>query len=393
MSIRDLTAAAAALDRDDPAPSRDRFAVTDVAYFAGNSLGLQPLAARELLAQRLDEWATLAVEGWFDAGWLEAAHEMTPMMARLVGAYPAEVAIAGSLTGNLHLLLAALYRPQPGRHRILIDADAFPSDQYAVATHVAWHGLDPVDAVIHGSGDEVDESVAVTLLAGVSYLTGEVADIAALTARARAAGAVAIWDLAHAAGNILLELHDWGVDAAAWCGYKYLNGGPGAPAGLFVHERNTEVPRLAGWWGVDPANRFLMERDFRPRPGAEGFVLSTPTVLALAPLAAALAEFDRAGMEALVARACRLTAYLERAMREIAGVDRITPSGGRARGCQLSVYVDEARARRARLRHEHGVVCDFREPDVLRFAPVPLSSTYAECLRAATGLRDILGTA
>ena len=385
MTEADLDSAAAAEDLADPAPARDRFAVTDIAYFAGNSLGLMPLAAEDAVAERMREWADLGVEAWFESGWLEAAHDLTPAMGRVVGAAAEEVAIAGSLTANLHLLLAALYRPTPGRYRILIDADAFPSDQYAVASHVAWHGLDPADAIVRGSGEMVDETVAVTLLAGVSYISGEVADIAHLTARAHTAGAVAIWDLAHAAGNVALSLHDWDVDAAAWCGYKYLNGGPGAPAGLFVHERNAAVPRLAGWWGVDPATRMKMEPDFVARPGAEGFVLSTPSVLALAPLAASLMEFDRVGMDALTARSGRLTGFLEQAFRST-GTTTFTPATGSRRGCQLSVYVEGAEWLCARLRHEHRVVCDFREPNVLRFAPVPLYSTYTECVTAAQAL-------
>ena len=262
-----LEAAAEAADRDDPAPARDRFAVTEVAYFAGNSLGLMPIAARAALDERMDQWHELAVEAWFESGWLEAGHDLAPAMARVVGARPSEVAIAGSLTQNLHFLLAALYHPSAERYRILIDADAFPSDQYAAATHVAWHGLDPTDAVIHGNGSDVDDSVAVTLLAGASYISGEVADMEALTARAHEAGAIAIWDLAHAAGNVPVALHDWNVDAAAWCGYKYLNGGPGAPAAMFVAERHSSAPRLAGWWGVAPERRFQDGARFRPQAG------------------------------------------------------------------------------------------------------------------------------
>ena len=299
-----------------------------------------PLAAEDAVAERMREWAGLGVEAWFESGWLEAAHDLTPAMARVVGAAAEEVAIAGSLTANLHLLLAAVYRPTRDRYRILIDADAFPSDQYAVSSHVAWHGLDPSDAIVRGSGEMVDETVAVTLLAGVSYISGEVADIEHLTARAHTAGAVAIWDLAHAAGNAALSLHEWDVDAAAWCGYKYLNGGPGAPAGLFVHKRNAAVPRLAGWWGVDPATRMKMEPDFVARAGAEGFVLSTPSVLALAPLAASLAEFDRVGMDALTARSGRLTGFLGAGVSNTDCTATITPASGSRRGCQLSVYLE-----------------------------------------------------
>ena len=376
-------------DLTDPAPARDRFALPPEAYFAGNSLGLQPLQARDAIAARMDEWSTLAVEGWWDAGWLEAADAQRPPLARIVGAEPAEVTVMNTLTVNLHLLLAALYRPTPERYRIVIDDDAFPSDSHAVASHVAWHGLDPRDAVVRDPA-AIDETTAVTLLAGVSYLTGEAADIAAVTAAAHAAGAVAIIDLAHAAGNLSLDLRGWDVDAAAWCSYKYLNGGPGAPGAIYVHERHHGAPRLAGWWGVDAAERFRMELAFVAGPGAAGFALSTPPVLGLAPLAASLAIFDEVGMPALRARSVRLTGHLAERLDAIAGCEVLTPADPARRGCQLSVRVTAARDLAGRLRREHGVICDFREPDVLRFAPVPLVTTYAECDRAAAALAALV---
>ncbi|MDX6377789.1 MAG: kynureninase, partial [Gaiellaceae bacterium] len=209
-------------DRSDPAPARHRFALPPEVYLAGNSLGLQPLAARDAVARRVDEWATLAVEGWFQAGWLTADDDLRDVLGRLVGARPGEVAVMNSLSVNLHLLLAALYRPTPGRFRIVIDADAFPSDSHVVESHLRWHGLDPADAICRDT-DAIDETVAVVLLAGVSYLTGAAADIAAVTAAAHDAGALAVLDLAHAAGNVPLDLHAGDVDAAAWCSYKYLN--------------------------------------------------------------------------------------------------------------------------------------------------------------------------
>jgi kynureninase len=376
-------------DRSDPAPARDRFALPPEVYLAGNSLGLMPLVARDAIAGRIEEWATLAVEAWWEAGWLGAADDLRPALARIVGARPDEVAVMNSLSVNLHLLLAALYRPTAERFRIVIDHDAFPSDSHVVASHVRWHGLDRAVAVTRDA-DAVDETVAVVLQAGVSYLTGAAADLAAVTARAHAAGAVVVLDLAHAAGNVPLDLRGWDVDAAAWCSYKYLNGGPGAPGAIFVNERHHEAPRLAGWWGVDAADRFRMEADFVAGPGAAGFALSTPPVLALAPLAASLQLFDEIGFAVLRERSVRLTAMLEARLDAIAGVELLTPRNAAQRGCQLSVRVDEARHLAGRLRAEHGVICDFREPDVLRFAPVPLTTSYDDCARAADALGAVL---
>ena len=306
-----------------------------------------------------------------------------------------------SLTVNLHLLLASFYRPTPERSRILVEREAFPSDSYAVQSQAAWHGLDPAEAVLRVPLEQVGavleaegSSIALALLPGVSYLTGEALDIPRLTAAAHAAGAVAAWDLAHAIGNVPLALHDWDVDFAVWCTYKYLNAGPGSPGGAFVHERHaldSSRPRLAGWWGTDPAERFRMEPDFVPQPGAHGFAASTPSILALAPLRASLGLFDRAGFARLRERSLRLTAYLESRVDELPGDARIvTPREPGRRGCQLSVSVRGARSLAARLRDEHGVICDFREPDVLRFAPAPLYNSFHDCWRAAAALRQIL---
>jgi kynureninase len=376
-------------DHGDPAPARTRFALPPEVYLAGNSLGLQPLAARAAIAARMDEWSSLAVEGWWDAGWLDAADALRAPMARIVGAAPSEVTVMNTLTVNLHLLLAALYRPTPDRYRIVIDDDAFPSDSHAVASHVAWHGLDPRDAVVRDPA-AIDATTAVVLRAGVSYLTGAAADIAAVTAAAHAVGALAVIDLAHAAGNVPLELRAWDVDAAAWCTYKYLNGGPGAPGAIYVHERHHDAPRLAGWWGVDAAERFRMEPDFVAGSGAAGFALSTPPVLGLAPLAASLAVFDEVGMPALRDRSVRLTGHLAERLAAVAGCEVLTPAAPDRRGCQLSVRAAGACDLAGRLRREHGVICDFREPDVLRFAPVPLITTYDECDRAAAALDAVL---
>jgi kynureninase len=395
------------LEERDPLPTlRDEFFVpTGWAYLAGNSLGLQPRAAQAEVEAELTEWARLGVEGWFESRepWLEYAGSLRGSVARLVGASPDEVAVMNTLTVNLHLLLASFYRPTPERFRILIEDTAFPSDSYAVAGQAAWHGFDARDAVIRAPIPELREaiersgdSLAVALLPGVSYLSGEVLDVAGLTEAVHDVGAIAAWDLAHSIGNVPVSVHDAGVDVAVWCHYKYVNGGPGAPGGAFVHERHggrLDLPRLAGWWGNDPAERFRMEPDFVPRPGAEGWAVSTPPVLAFAPLRASLEQFDRVGLDALRGRSVRLTGYLEELLDEVAGSRRMsvtTPRDPSARGCQLSISCEDARLLAGRLRDEHGVVCDFREPDVLRFAPTPLYNTYEDCRRAAVALLDVL---
>ena len=392
----------------DSFPSlRDEFVIPEGwAYMAGNSLGLQPKAARTAIEAELEEWGRLGVEGWFESRepWLEYAGSLRGSVARLVGASPEEVVVMNTLTVNLHLLLASFYRPTVERYRILIEDTAFPSDLYAVQSQAAWHGLDPADAVLRVPVGEVEEaiaragdSLAVALLPGVNYLNGEVLDVPGLTEAVHAVGAVAAWDLAHSIGNMPVALHDAGADFAVWCHYKYVNGGPGAPGGAFVHERhgsNLALPRLAGWWGNDPAERFKMEPEFVPRVGAEGWAVSTPPVLAYAPLRASLEQFDRVGLDALREHSLRLTGCLEGLLDEVARRRQMsvsTPRDPDRRGCQLSVSCAGARALAARLRAEHGVVCDFREPDVLRFAPVPLYNTYEDCHRVAAALLDVLG--
>jgi len=407
-------ARAAELEAADPLPSlRHEFCVppwpggahAEWAYLAGNSLGLQPRAARAAVEDELAEWGRLAVEGWFESRepWLEYAGSLRASVGRLVGAAPDEIAVMNTLTVNLHLLMASFYRPTPERFRIMIEDAAFPSDSYAVQSQAALHGLDPATVVVRVPIDDLleavereGESLALALLPGVNYLTGEVLDVGEITQAVRAVGAVAAWDLAHAIGNVPVALREAGADFAVWCHYKYLNAGPGAPGGAFVHERHgrdLSLPRLAGWWGNDPAVRFRMEPDFVPRPGAEGWAVSTPPVLAFAPLRASLEQFDRVGIEALHGRSLRLTGYLEELLDEVArsrGIAVITPRDPAERGCQLSVSCDGARALAGRLRSEHGVVCDFREPDVLRFAPTPLYNTYDDCRRAAVALLDVL---
>ena len=373
----------------------------EYAYLAGNSLGLQPVAARFALDEELRRWAEAGVEAWFtgDGAWLEAAEELSEPTAALVGALPHEVVTMSSLTVNLHLLLASFYRPTPGRSRILVEQEAFPSDSYAVQSQAGWHGLDPGEAVLRVPLEQVGavleaegSSIALALLPGVSYLTGEALDIPRLTAAAHAAGAVAAWDLAHAIGNVPLALHEWDVDFAVWCTYKYLNAGPGSPGGA-LRPRAPRPRQLAA------APRGLVGN----RPGGavpHGARLRAATrstrlcgLDSLDPRARAASRLTRAlrprRLPRLRERSLRLTAYLESRVDELPGeadARILTPREADRRGCQLSVSVRGARSLAARLRDEHGVICDSREPDVLRFAPAPLYNGFHDCWRAAAAL-------
>jgi kynureninase len=407
-------AAAQDRDRDDPLRAqRDRFILPTgaggrpKAYLAGQSLGAQPKAAREAVAARLDEWGAFGVDGWFaaDHAWLDAERALADATARLVGAWPDEVTTANTLSVNLHLLLAAFFRPAGARTAILIDAPTFPSDRYVVESQLRHHGLDPERDLIvvrpragedtlrpsdlEGAIHDARDRLALVLLAGVNYATGQVLDIAALTGAIHEAGAIAAWDLAHAAGNIPLALHDDDVDIAAWCTYKYLNAGPGALGQLFIHERfaaDARTPRLAGWWGNEPSTRFRMAETFEPGPGADGFRVSTPPLLSLAPIGASLAIFDEVGMPALREKSIALTGYLEALLDErVPDATILTPRDPASRGCQLSVRLPDARRRLAAI-EALDVVADFREPDIIRFAPIPLYNTFEDAWRAADAL-------
>ncbi len=401
------------LDRSDPlARFRHAFQVpprsdgSPTVYFCGHSLGLQPKAVRGLMEQELDAWARLGVEGHFKPRdpWYSYHELVGDAGARLVGALPGEVVMMNSLTVNLHLMMATFYRPQPGRAKVLIDEPAFPSDLYAMQSQVRHHGLDPAAALLairprHGEyvlrTEDVPEllerhgrEIAVVLLNGVNFLTGQRLDMERITAAAHAHGCVVGWDLAHAAGNVPLRLHDWQVDFAVWCSYKYLNAGPGAVGGCFVHElhgRNLTLPRLAGWWGNDPATRFAMPAEFAPRPGADGWQVSNPPIFALVPLRASLALFDEAGMPALRAKSERLTGYLLDLLDRLpAGrFEVITPRDPAGRGCQVSLLVHERARELLQALETEGIVCDFREPNVVRVAPVPLYNTFQEVWRFA----------
>lgn len=417
-------ARAKALDADDPLPARrDEFCVPpfdggEAAYFAGNSLGLQPRGLRGRLGEFLDDWARLGVEGWFegDRDWYSYAELLRGPASRLVGALPEEVTVMNSLTVNLHLLMVSFYRPTPERHAILIEDNAFPSDSYAVRSQAAFHGYDPDEAVIRLAArpgettlrtDDIIASItengsrtALVLLGAVNYLTGELLDLDAITTAARDHGVPIGWDLAHAAGNVPLTLHDTGPDFAAWCSYKYLNSGPGAPSGVFVHSRHVadhSIPRFAGWWGNDPSTRFEMAKSVRYLDSADSWQVSTPPIAAMAPVLLSLEMFDHTGMPALRAKSLRLTGYLESLLDEICasrpGVHVITPRDPERRGAQLSVRISgqDTGALSARLRDSAGVYADARRPDVLRFAPAPMYNTFHDCWRAAGALAEVLG--
>jgi kynureninase len=379
---------------------------TPVAYFCGNSLGLQPAEAPGLVERELEDWARLAVDAHFEARtpWYSYHEVFRDSGARLVGARPGEVVMMNGLTVNLQLMLVSFYRPTATRHKILIEDCAFPSDLYAVQSQLRFHDYDPREAMIvarprDGEAalrtEDLEEllerrgsEIAVLLFGGVNYFTGQLFDIGRISAAAARQGCVVGWDLAHAAGNVPLRLHDWGVDFAVWCSYKYLNAGPGSVAGCFVHSRHAEsvgLPRFAGWWGNDPDRRFRMhlERDFAPFPGAEGWQLSNPPILAMAPLRASLDIFEQAGIERLRAKSLRLTAYLQWWIERIDDprIVSLTPREPHGRGCQISLRVAQRSRELFEVLHSRGVVGDYRQPDVLRFAPVPLYNTFHEVWR------------
>jgi len=398
---------AAKLDAQDPLGHyRERFHIPrttdggECIYLCGHSLGLQPKSAKAFIDQELADWARLGVEGHFHGKnpWVPYHRLLTGQMAALVGAEPMEVVVMNSLTANLHLMMASFYRPTSQRYKILIERGAFPSDQYAVKSQIRFHGLEPEkslleisprggefcirDEDIHALIEREGESIALILLGGVNYATGQVFDIAEVTNAGHRKGCVVACDLAHAVGNIPLRLHDWGPDFAVWCSYKYLNGGPGCVGGCFVHARHSQawnLPRFAGWWGHDDRIRFQMGSQFHPITGAEGWQLSNPPILALAPLRASLDSFAEAGIDNLRAKSRMLTAYMEFLLREqkSTAFSVITPSDPERRGAQLSIRVKAGRGLCDQLGGE-GVIGDWREPDIYRVAAVPLYNTYKD---------------
>ena len=407
----DLRMNAAELDtRDDLSPFRSRFHVprtengADTVYLVGHSLGLQPKSVRDYVDRELEDWRRLGVEGHFegDNPWMPYHEALAGPLARLAGALPGEVVAMNTLTVNLHLMMVSFYRPTPERNRILVEGSAFPSDQYAVASQAAWHGYDPAECVIElrpREGEDVirtediedllereGERIALVFLGGVNYLTGQAFDMERITAAGHRQGCVVGFDLAHAMGNLALSLHDWNVDFAVWCSYKYLNGGPGCVGGCFVHDRHgrqKDLPRFAGWWGHDKATRFRMPSAFEAIPGAEGWQLSNPPILPLAALRASLELFDEAGMDRLRAKSKRLTGYLEHLLRTrlAAELAVITPPDPEQRGCQLSLRTGPKGRRVHEHLSEHGIWCDWREPDVIRVAPVPLYNRFTDVHR------------
>lgn len=409
------------LDAQDPLKEfRSRFFIPqhnnrEAVYFTGNSLGLQPKNVIDYINIELEDWAALGVMGHHHARnpWLSYHEQFAETVAKIVGALPDEVVVMNQLTVNLHLLLTTFYRPTKNRYKIICEAKAFPSDQYAIQSQVKLHGLDPATTIVEISpkegetviqtGDILEsirqhgETVALVLFGGVNYYSGQVFDMQRITKAAHAAGAVAGFDLAHAAGNVSMQLHDWQVDFACWCSYKYLNSGPGGVAGAFIHQkhvRNSELPRLAGWWGTNKHTRFLMGPEFDPIPTAEGWQLSNAPVLSMAAHKASVDIFDAVGMDRLVEKSKKLTGFLFHILDEINQeqkhkvVQVITPKD--AHGCQVSMLMLERGKEIFDALITEGVIADWREPNVIRIAPVPLYNTFEDVWKFGDIIKRIL---
>lgn len=385
----------------------------DWLYFTGNSLGLQPKQTQQYIQQELDDWAKYGVEGHFEARnpWMPYHEFLTNSMAKIVGAKPLEVVVMNTLTTNLHLLMVSFYQPTKTKYKIVIESDAFPSDRYAVQSQLKFHGFDTEEGLIEwkpreGEGllriedlekivDEQGDEIALLLIGGVNYYTGQYLDIKRIAEIGHAKNCMVGIDLAHGAGNISPELHDSGIDFAAWCTYKYLNSGPGSLAGLFVHEKhahNKELPRFAGWWNHNKETRFNMRQPFDVMPGAEGWQLSNPPILSMAAIRASLDMFEEVGMEALRAKSEKLTGYFEYLINQI-DTDRIkiiTPSNPKERGCQLSIQVKNADKSLHKKLTENNIITDWREPDVIRCAPVPMYNSFEDVYRMVEILKTLL---
>lgn len=399
---------AQSLDNNDPFKEyRKKFHIPagkegiELIYFAGNSLGLQPKTVRQYVEQELLDWEKMGVEGHMFARnpWLPYHEFLTDQTAALVGALPEEVVNMNSLTVNLHLMMVSFYRPTPSRNKILIEANAFPSDHYAVQSQIKYHGYDPEESLVEMKprpGEDIirtedilekiendGESIALIMFAGVNYYTGQAFEMEKITDAGHKKGCFVGFDLAHAAGNLKLDLHNWDCDFAVWCSYKYLNGGPGAIAGAFVNKRHLldmTIPKFWGWWGQDKATRFLMDHDFRPIPTVESWQLSNPPILQLAALRASLDIFHEAGMDALREKSELLTGYMEYLVYENnnGNIEIITPENKTERGCQLSIRAKQNGKFLHKKLNNAGVICDWREPDVIRCAPVPLYNTFMD---------------
>jgi kynureninase len=425
MEYQNTKAFAQQLDEQDPLKKyRNKFLLPNfhkekVIYFTGNSLGLQPGATASYLQQELEDWAKWGVEGHFHAErpWFAYHEFLTSKSARIVGALPSEVVVTHSLTTNLHLLMVSFYQPKGKRTKIICEAKAFPSDQYALESQVRFHGLNPADTIIEiapREGEhlireedillaiaETGDELALVMFGGVNYYTGQLFNMKRITEAGHAVGAFVGFDLAHAAGNVNLNLHDWGVDFAAWCSYKYLNSGPGNVSGMFVHQRhefNPELPRFAGWWGYDKETRFLMKPGFVPMKGAEGWQLSNAPVFGMAAHLASLDIFDEVGMPALRKKSELLTGYLEFIINDITArhgekvsFEIITPKEKEKRGCQLSMLVHGQGKSLFEYISDKGVVADWREPNVIRMAPVPLYNSFEDIYRFGQILEGGIG--
>lgn len=422
MTYTNSAAFAAQMDEADPLRDfRNEFYIPLVngkpsIYFTGNSLGLQSKSTQDYVLKELENWANFGVEGHFHMkdNWY-GYHDFFPgKVSKIVGCKPAEVVVMNSLTVNIHLLLVSFYRPTPKRYKILCEAKAFPSDQYAMESQVMLHSFDPGDAIIEVSPangehaitterilaaiEKHKDELALVYFGGINYYNGQVFDMKAITAKAHEIGAFCGFDLAHAAGNVELHLHDWNVDFACWCTYKYLNSGPGAIGGVYIHEKHSadpETPRLAGWWGYDKDTRFKMEKGFKPIPTAEGFQLSNPSILDMAAHRAALDLFDKAGFKTLVKKSKVLTGFAQYILDEINTVENdvlevLTPLAENERGCQLSILIK----RNARQVFDHlkqqGVICDWREPGVIRIAPAPIYNSFMDVYQFGQILQPLL---
>lgn len=410
-------------DREDPLRSyREQFhfpslGTPELIYLAGHSLGLQPKTTRAAVELELDAWAEYGVEGHFQATnpWYSYHERLTPTMAEIVGAHPVEVVCMNALTANLHFLFVSFYRPTQKRYKIISEAKMFSSDRYLLETQTRFHGFDPDDAIIEVAprdgehlirGEDIlaaiesnADELAMVFFGGVNYLTGQYFDLPALTEAAHAVGAKAGFDLAHAAGNIPLALHDWDVDFAAWCTYKYLNSGPGSAGAVFVHERfadRADLPRFGGWWGHDKVNRFQMQPGFEPMPGAEGWQISNAPILSMAAMKASLDIFASAGMTALRAKSERLTGYLEYVIDGLAAdfpdarLSLVTSRHSHERGCQLSLEIPGRSRELFDAMIAAGIVADFREPSMYRLAPVPLYNSFEDLFRFGETMRGLL---
>ncbi|MBT8184327.1 MAG: kynureninase [Eudoraea sp.] len=407
MQFQNTLTHARELDANDPLHSyRSAFhfpkvAGKEVIYFTGNSLGLQPRITEGYVDEIMTAWKELAVEGHFQAEkpWWDYHERLAGPLAEVVGAKPEEVSVMNTLTVNLHLLMVSFYRPTHSRFKIICEEKAFPSDQYMLNSQIRFHGLDPKDTLVtlnkrNGEHswqtediieaiEEVGDELALILMGGVNYYNGQVFDMKAITAAGKDVGAFVGWDLAHAAGNVDLRLHDWHVDFAAWCSYKYMNSGPGNASGVFIHEKHlnkTDIPRFEGWWGTKKETRFLMQPKFEPIETADAWQLSNPPVLAVAPYLASLKLFEEVGMEALIQKREKIVAYLEFILEEVANelkanFEIITPG---ARGCQLSVLLHGEGRSVFDFLMKNGVITDWREPNVIRLAPAPFYCSYED---------------